>query len=259
VTRRPQAARPDEGAVTKEVAIADRPPSVRRPGVRSKDQELIVAVDAHPGDRDRQVARAFRLGPELLGREPKRIDARKAGSRDAIGPEHRMGDDRPDLRPFAHRDLRRSRRERAAGLRNEAAHMDVELVLGSHNCGVHEKRDRVVLGDASARIFEERARAPRGVEITRRFGRLQERVLDSNDPSRRGQNRVAQQRRTHHDVADLLAAGKIDLKARKRRAGQLIVGDAGAHDLPQSHPMELHSIGRERRRRRQDDDHRKNP
>ena len=137
--------------------------------------------------------------------------------------------------------------------------MDVELVLSPDNCGVHEKRDRVALRLLSVRALEECARAPRGVEIIRRFGRLQERVLDSNDPPRRGQDRVIRQRRTQDDAAERLAAGKIDLKAGKRRSGQLVVGDAGAHDLPQSHPMELHRIGRERRRHRENGDHRKNP
>ena len=170
-----------------------------------------------------------------------------------------MGDDRPDLRPFAHRDLRRSGRERAAGVGNEAAHVDVELVLSPDDGGVHEERDRVALGRLTVRILEECARAPGGVEIIRRLGRLQERVLDSHDPPRRGQDRVLRQRRTQDDRAALLAAGKIDLKARKRRSGQLVIGDAGAHDLPQRHAMELHRVGRERRRHRENGDHCKNP
>src|ERR1700723_225180 len=70
------AARPGEAAGIKEVLGADRPPRVRRFRIRSEDQELIVAVHAGPDDHDRQVARAVRLGPELLGGEPKRIDVR---------------------------------------------------------------------------------------------------------------------------------------------------------------------------------------
>ena len=112
-----------------EVLRADRPPGVRRLGVGREDQEFIVPFHANPGDHDRQVARAVRLAPKLLGGQPKRIDVRQLRSRDAVSPEHRMGNDRADLRPFAHRDLGRGRRERAAGIRNKAAHVDVELVL----------------------------------------------------------------------------------------------------------------------------------
>ena len=137
--------------------------------------------------------------------------------------------------------------------------MDVELVLSPDDRGVHEKRDRVALGRLTVRALEERARAPGGVEIIRRFGRLQERVLDSLDPPRRGQDRVLQQRRTQDDRAARLACGKIDLKARKWRSGQLVIGDAGAHDLPQSHAMELHRVGRERRGHRENGDHGKYP
>ena len=137
--------------------------------------------------------------------------------------------------------------------------MDVELVLSSDICGVHEQRDRVALRLASVRSLEEHACAPCGIEIVRRFGRLQERVLDALDPPRRDEDRVLRQRRTQDDAAALLASGKIDLKARKRRSGQLIVGHAGAHDLPQRHAMELHRIGRERRRHRENGDHGENP
>jgi hypothetical protein len=170
-----------------------------------------------------------------------------------------VGDDRPDLRPFAHRDLRRDGRERAARIRKEAGHVDVELVLSPDNCGVDEQRDRVALRRLTVLVLEERARAPRGVEIIRRLGRPQERVLNALDPSRRGQHRVIHERRTQDDVAEFLTAGKIDLKARKGRSGQLVVGDAGAHDLPQSHAMEFHRIGREGRGHRENGDHCKDP
>src|SRR5882757_3630204 len=56
----------------KEVVRADRPPRVRRLGVRREDQELIVALDANPDDHDRQVARAVRLVPKFLGGKPER-------------------------------------------------------------------------------------------------------------------------------------------------------------------------------------------
>jgi hypothetical protein len=93
----------------------------------------------------------------------------------------------------------------------------------------------------------------------RRFGRLQERVLDPLDPPRWGQDRVVQERRTQDDGADLLAAGEINFEARKGRSGQLVIGHAGAHDLPQHRPMEVHRIGREGRRNRENGDDGKNP
>src|SRR5258707_15070448 len=125
-----------------------------------------------------------------LGGEPKRVYLWKFRSRDAVSPEHRVGDDRADLRPFAHRDLRRSRRKRAAGVGNETTQVDVELILAPDNRRVSDKRDRVVLRRLSVRALEDRARAPRSVEIVRRLSRLQERVLDSNDLSRRGKDRL---------------------------------------------------------------------
>ncbi len=134
--------------------------------------------------------------------------------------------------------------------------MDVELVLSPHNRGVYEQRDVVALRRLTVGAPEERARAPRGVEIIRRLGRLQERVLNSLDPPRRGQDRVLRQRRAQDDRTALLASGKIDLKARKRGSGQLVIGDARAHDLPQHHPMELDRIGRKRRGHRDNGDHR---
>ena len=97
--------------------------------------------------------------------------------------------------------------------------MDVELVLAPDNGRIDEKRDRVALRRAPVRVLEESARAPCGVEIVRRPRRLQERVLNAHDPSRRGQDRVIRQRRTQDDGATLLAAGKIDLEARKGRSG----------------------------------------
>jgi hypothetical protein len=96
-----------------------------------------------------------------LGGEPKRIDARKNRSRDAICPKPCMRDDRPDLRPFAHRDFRRSGCERAAGVRKEAAHVDVELVLAPDSGRIDDKCDRVALWRLSVRTLEERARAMR--------------------------------------------------------------------------------------------------
>ena len=77
--------------------------------------------------------------------------------------------------------------------------------------GVNDKRDRVALRRVSVHALEECPRAPCGVEIVRRLGRLQERVLNSSDPPGRGQDRVIQQRRTQDDVAALIASGKIDL------------------------------------------------
>src|SRR6202020_3685649 len=84
---------PGRAADMKEIAGADRPPRVWRLGVRRENQELIIVVHAGPDDHDRQVPRATRLVPKLLGGKPKRIDARELRPRDAIGPEHRMGDD----------------------------------------------------------------------------------------------------------------------------------------------------------------------
>ena len=65
------AARPAWAGRIKKVVGADRPPRVRRPGVGGEDQEFIVAVDANPGDHDRQVARALRLASNSLCGEPK--------------------------------------------------------------------------------------------------------------------------------------------------------------------------------------------
>src|ERR1700685_599256 len=86
------AARPGETAGIKEVVGADRPPGMRRVGIGGEDQELIVAFDANPDDHDRQVARVLRLARNNLGSEPKRIDVRQVRSRNALGPERRMGD-----------------------------------------------------------------------------------------------------------------------------------------------------------------------
>ena len=137
--------------------------------------------------------------------------------------------------------------------------MDVELVLAPDNYGVHDKRDVVALGRASIRSLQESAPAPRGVEIIRRLRRLEERVLDPGDLPRRDQERFILQGRPQDDIAARLAAGNVDLKAGKRRAGQLVVGDAGAHDLPQRHPMEFHGVGREGRRHCEGGDDRYNP
>ncbi len=93
--------------------------------------------------------------------------------------------------------------------------MDVELVLSPDDGRIHEERDVVALRRLAVRILEERARAPGGVEIVGRLGRPQERVLNALDPPGWGENRVVNERRTQDDTAERLAAGNIDLKARK--------------------------------------------
>jgi hypothetical protein len=102
---------------------------VRRLGVGGEDEEFIVAFDANSADHNRQVAWPLRFAGNSLGGGPKRIDIREVSFPAAESPEHRMGNHCSDRRPFAHRGLRYSGRERAAGVRKEAAHMDVELVL----------------------------------------------------------------------------------------------------------------------------------
>src|ERR1700722_7544191 len=89
------------------------------PPVTGEAPELIVVFAALPAAQHRQSARVLRLASNNLGGEPERVDVRQVRFRDAVSPEHRMGDHRPDLRPFAHRDLWRSGRERGAGVRKE--------------------------------------------------------------------------------------------------------------------------------------------
>ena len=137
--------------------------------------------------------------------------------------------------------------------------MDVELVLSPDDGRVHEKCDRIAVGLLTVRTLEERARSPGGVEIVRRLGRPQERVLNALHPPGGDENRVVHERRTQDDIAERLAAGNIDLKARKWLSRQLEVGDAGAHDLPQHHPMEFHRVGREARGQRENGNHCKDP
>lgn len=180
-------------------------------------------------------------------------------ARDAGRPERLMGNHGADRRPFADRDLRRSRRERAPGGREEAAHVDVELILGPDDGGVDDERDRITCRGPSARTLEERSRAPRGVEIVRRLGRLQEWVLDADDLSGRRQDQVMPGGRPQNDVAACLASGEIDLQARKGSVGQLEVGNAGPNNLPQRQPVEPCGDARERRHQRKADDNRKNP
>ena len=203
--------------------------------------------------------------PRLLALPAKASPTRRNGSAFArSAPRMRYpqnivwGTTGADPRPSADRDLRRGSLERATGVGKEAADVDVELVLAPDNYGVHDKGDVVALRRASVPRPQECARAPCGVEIIRRLRRLQERVLDPGDPSRRDQDRLILQRRPQDDIAARLAIGNIDLEAGKRCAGQLVIGDAGAHDLPQSHAMELHGVGGEGRRHRENDRHRKN-
>src|SRR6478735_246492 len=128
------AANPGWASRIKKVVGADRPPGVRRPGVGGENQEFVFAFDTNPGDPDRQVAWAIRLAREFLGGEPKRVGLCKVRFPDAVSPEHCVRDDRADLRPFAHRNLRRSSGKRAAGVWTETTQVDVELVLASDNC-----------------------------------------------------------------------------------------------------------------------------
>ena len=73
--------------------------------------------------------------------------------------------------------------------------MDVELVLGPDDGGVGDECDLVASRRPLVRAFEERSRAPSGVEIVRRFSRLEEWVLDAYDLSRRSEDQVVEQRR----------------------------------------------------------------
>ena len=94
--------------------------------------------------------------------------------------------------------------------------MDVKLILGPDDGGVDDEADRVALRRLTIRALEERSRTPRRVEIVRRLRRLQERVLDADDLSRRRQDQVVQQRRAQDDVAPLLAIGYDRLSGRER-------------------------------------------
>ncbi len=125
--------------------------------------------------------------------------------------------------------------------------MDMKLILGPDDGGVDDEADRVALRRLAIRALEERSRAPRRVQIVRRLRRLQERVLDADDLSRRRQDQVVQQRRAQDHVAALLAIGEIDFQARKGSAGQLEVGDAGLDDRPQRQAVESGREGCERR------------
>ena len=137
--------------------------------------------------------------------------------------------------------------------------MDMELVLHPDDRRIDDQRDRIALRRLAAGAIEERARAPCGFEIVRRLGRAQERVFDADDPPGRDQDRVVRQRRTHDDMAARLAAREIDAEAGEGRAGQLVIGDAGAHDLPQSHAVKAHGDAAKRRGRRDGGGHGQNP
>ena len=93
--------------------------------------------------------------------------------------------------------------------------MDVELVLPPDDGGVDHECDLIAFRRPSVRAFEERSSAPSSVEIVRRSSQLQERVLNADDLSRRGDDQVVQQRRPQDDVAAFITVGKIDLEARK--------------------------------------------
>ena len=113
---------------------------VRRLGVGGEDQEFIVAVHANPGSTTTvEVARALSsCQQQLRRRASKRMDTRKVRSRNAICPEHRMaGTTGPNLRRIGPSGLsaQRPRARRTAGVRKEAAHVDVELVLRPEHCG----------------------------------------------------------------------------------------------------------------------------
>ncbi len=211
---------------------------MRRAGVGGEDQEPVFARDANAGDHGRQ----FRSVPDLVGKrlcgQPEGLDVRQIGATDARPPEHQVADDGGELLPLPDRDLWRGRRERAFHGRKKAAHVDVKLVLGSNDGGIDDESDFVPIRPTPAGAFEKGPRAPCGSELVRRIWRLHKRAFDANDLSRRAENHIMQQRRAQHDVAALVAHGKIDSKARKGSAGQLVIDDTG--------PTPCHSADRSR-------------
>ena len=74
--------------------------------------------------------------------------------------------------PLPDRDLGRDCRDRPLNGRKKAAHMDVELILGSNDGGVDDERNRLTIWRTPSGVGEKESRPPRGVEIIRRTGRL---------------------------------------------------------------------------------------
>ena len=195
-----------------------------------------------PRRERRRPCRQFRSVPDLVGKrlcgQPEGLDVRQIGATDARPPEHQVADDGGELLPLPDWDLWRGRRERAFHGRKKAAHVDVKLVLGSNDGGIDDESDFVPIRPTPAGAFEKGPRAPCGSELVRRIWRLQKRVFDANDLSRRGENHIMQQRRAQHDVAAIVAPERSTSKARKGSAGQLVIDDTG--------PTPCHSADRSR-------------
>src|SRR5271166_3766100 len=93
----------------------------------------------------------------------------------------------------------------------EAPEVYVKLVLTARKSRVDSKREPIGLRRPSVQALQIRSGAPGRFEVIRRIRRLQPRVLDPNEFSRRRQDSVRRPKwRPEDDVALLLAARQID-------------------------------------------------
>jgi hypothetical protein len=144
---------------------------VWRAHIGGQDEKSVFALDVKGRDHDRQFPLVMDLVGKRLSHEPEWLDVREVRPTDPRPPKYNMRDHGGELFPFADRDPGRDCRDRSLNGRKKAAHMDVELVLGSNDGGVDDECDRVAIWRAPSGVGEKGSRAPCGVEIVRRRGR----------------------------------------------------------------------------------------
>jgi hypothetical protein len=126
-----------------QVRRPDGPPRVGQVDVADQDQKIVLSVHRRADDRDHQVGRVANRAPEFFPDQSKGLDARKIGALNPERPERLVRNDRTDQAPPIGRQPGRGVGERAARGRNEAAEMDVKLVLAADDAGIDDQRDLV--------------------------------------------------------------------------------------------------------------------
>ena len=215
-----------------EVRRPKGPPRMGDPNVADEDQKAVLPIHGRADDRDRQIRRIADRARKLVRDQSKRLDVRKIRAANPQRPDWLVRNDGTHHAPRADRQPRRSVGKRALRLRNEAADMDVKLVLSADEAGIGHQRDLVAPRRSAVPRGDHPARRPGLGEIVRRLGRLQELVLDPDASPGRRQDQVIRPWRAQEDMTARLALGEVDGETGERQARQPLVGDTDSDDLP---------------------------
>ena len=197
------------------------------------------STKSSPPEADRAPATTIVAAPasapgRLSATSSKWIHACERVLSDGAGPKLHSLDGPVEASPALRRKLGRDGRHRLLHVFRQAADMDMQLILRTCELRVHRERNVLARDRRPPVASQDRARAPRHVEIVRRVVGSEFEFLDARDFPRRAQNDVGVAHwRPEDHITALHSISYVRFETGKRGAGDLVVDPTHLNDAPQ--------------------------